>query len=174
MGYDSPAKPLNATLAAPEFIANPHGAALTLALVALAIVFIIPTYFPKVNRMMPAPLMALIVGTGVYMLFMQDSGAPILGDIPTGLPDPQLPTIMLKHLPDMITSALMLAALGSIDSLLTSLVADNITRTHHLSDRELIGQGIGNTIAGLFGGLPGAGATMRTVVNVKAGGQTPI
>jgi SulP family sulfate permease len=174
MGYASPAKPLSATIAAPEFIANPHGAALTLALVALAIVFIIPTYFPRVNRMMPAPLMALIVGTGVYMLFMQDSGAPILGEIPTGLPDPQLPTIMLKHLPDMITSALMLAALGSIDSLLTSLVADNITRTHHKSDRELIGQGIGNTIAGLFGGLPGAGATMRTVVNVKAGGQTPI
>jgi SulP family sulfate permease len=174
MGYDSPAKPLNATRAAPEFITNPHGAALTLALVALAIVFIIPTYFPKVNRMMPAPLMALIVGTCIYMLFMQDTDAPILGDIPTGLPDPQLPTIMLKHLPDMITSALMLAALGAIDSLLTSLVADNITRTHHLSDRELIGQGIGNTIAGLFGGLPGAGATMRTVVNVKAGGQTPI
>lgn len=174
VGYDSPAKPLAATLAAPEFLANPHSAALTLALVALAIVFIIPTYFPKVNRMMPAPLMALIVGTAVYMLFMQDSGAPILGEIPTGLPDPQLPIIMLKHLPDMITSALMLAALGAIDSLLTSLVADNITRTHHKSDRELIGQGIGNTIAGLFGGLPGAGATMRTVVNVKAGGQTPL
>jgi len=173
-GYDSPAKPLAATLAAPEFLAHPYDAALTLALVALAIVFIIPTYFPRVNRVMPAPLMALIVGTGVYLLFMQDSGAPILGDIPTGLPDPQMPTIMLKHLPDMITSALMLAALGSIDSLLTSLVADNITRTHHKSDRELIGQGIGNTIAGVFGGLPGAGATMRTVVNVKAGGLTPI
>jgi SulP family sulfate permease len=74
----------------------------------------------------------------------------------------------------MIKSALMLAVLGSIDSLLTSLVADNITHTHHKSDRELIGQGIGNTIAGFFGGLPGAGATMRTVVNVRAGGLTPI
>jgi SulP family sulfate permease len=74
----------------------------------------------------------------------------------------------------MIQSALTLAALGSIDSLLTSLVADNITRTYHNSDRELIGQGIGTTVAGFFGGLPGAGATMRTVVNVKAGGQTPI
>jgi SulP family sulfate permease len=74
----------------------------------------------------------------------------------------------------MIASALTLAGLGAIDSLLTSLVADNVTRTQHKSDRELIGQGIGNTIAGLFGGLPGAGATMRTVVNVKAGGRTPI
>jgi SulP family sulfate permease len=173
-GYDSPAEPLTATLAAPEFLANPNSAALTLALVALAIVFIIPSYFPKVNRMLPAPLMAMIVGTGVYMLFLQDTDAPILGEIPTGLPDLQLPTVMLTHLREMITSALMLAALGAIDSLLTSLVADNITRTHHKPDRELIGQGIGNTIAGLFGGLPGAGATMRTVVNVKAGGQTPI
>ena len=68
----------------------------------------------------------------------------------------------------------MLATLGAIDSLLTSLVADNKTRTHHDSDRELIGQGIGNTIAGMFWGLPGAGATMRTVVNIRAGGQTPI
>ncbi len=174
MGYDSPAKPLAATLAAPEFLLNPQGGASALALIALAIVFIIPTYFPKVNRLLPAPLMALIVGTAAYLLFMQDSGAPILGEIPTGLPDPQLPIIMLTHLADMIPAALMLAALGSIDSLLTSLVADNMTRTHHQSDRELVGQGIGNTIAGLFGGLPGAGATMRTVVNVKAGGLTPI
>jgi SulP family sulfate permease len=77
-------------------------------------------------------------------------------------------------LTDMIGSALVLALLGSIDSLLTSLVADGITRTHHESDRELIGQGIGNTLAGLFGAIPGAGATMRTVVNVRAGGKTPI
>jgi SulP family sulfate permease len=75
---------------------------------------------------------------------------------------------------DMVASALTLAGLGAIDSLLTSLVADNITRTQHRPDRELIGQGFGNTIAGLFGGLPGAGATMRTLVNVNAGGRTPI
>jgi SulP family sulfate permease len=74
----------------------------------------------------------------------------------------------------MLQSALTLALLGTIDSLLTSLVADNITRTQHKSDRELIGQGIGNAIAGVFGGLPGAGATMRTVVNVRAGGKTPV
>jgi SulP family sulfate permease len=73
-----------------------------------------------------------------------------------------------------VTAALILALLGSIDSLLTSLIADSVTRTYHESDRELIGQGIGNAIAGLFGAIPGAGATMRTVVNVRAGGRTPI
>jgi SulP family sulfate permease len=99
---------------------------------------------------------------------------PILGEIPSGLPSLQLPAIELTLLPEMFVSALTLAALGSIDSLLTSLVADNVTRTYHKSDRELIGQGIGNTVAGFLGGLPGAGATMRTVVNVKAGGRTPL
>jgi SulP family sulfate permease len=74
----------------------------------------------------------------------------------------------------MVKYGLILAALGSLDSLLTSLVADNVTRTHHQPNRELIGQGIGNIVAGAFGGLPGAGATMRTVVNVRAGGRTPI
>jgi len=85
-----------------------------------------------------------------------------------------MPTFDPALVLQMIASGLTLAALGTIDSLLTSLVADNITRTQHKSDRELIGQGIGNTVAGFFGGLPGAGATMRTVVNVNAGGRTPI
>jgi SulP family sulfate permease len=123
---------------------------------------------------MPSPLMALIVGTVAYLTLMGDSGTPVIGDIPTGLPSFITPSLMLEYLPRMIKSALVLAALGAIDSLLTSLVADNLTRTYHNSDRELIGQGIGNTVAGFFGGLPGAGATMRTVVNVKAGGLTPL
>lgn len=174
LGQTTSAKPLLAVQMIPELFSNIHTASLTLGLIALAIVYGVPKFSPKLNKMMPSPLLALIVGTAAYMLMMTDSGAPILGQIPTGFPAAQLPTIMLEHLPDMIKSALILAALGAIDSLLTSLVADNITRTHHKSDRELIGQGIGNTIAGIFGGLPGAGATMRTVVNVKAGGLTPI
>jgi len=174
LGQSSSAKPLAAVQMMPEFFSNLHSPSLMLGLIALAIVYGVPKFLPKLNKMMPSPLLALIVGTLVYMLMMTDSGAPILGQIPTGFPVPQLPTIMLEHLPDMIKSALILAALGAIDSLLTSLVADNITRTHHKSDRELIGQGIGNTVAGIFGGLPGAGATMRTVVNVKAGGLTPV
>lgn len=72
----------------------------------------------------------------------------------------------------IIEAAVVLALLGAVDTLLTSLVADNITRTRHDSNRELIGQGIGNTISSLFGGVPGAGATMRTVINVRAGGLT--
>lgn len=174
LGQSTPAKPLAAVEMLPEFFSNIHDASLILGLIALAIVYGIPKFFPQVNKMLPSPLFALIVGTAAYMLVMKDSGTPILGDIPTGFPSPQLPTVMMEYLPDMIKSALILAALGAIDSLLTSLVADSITRTYHKSNRELVGQGIGNTLAGIFGGLPGAGATMRTVVNVKAGGLTPI
>jgi SulP family sulfate permease len=105
---------------------------------------------------------------------MPAGSTPIIGNIPTGFPEFRYPVIEMDLMMKMMASGLTLAGLGAIDSLLTSLVADNVTRTQHKSDRELIGQGIGNTIAGLFGGLPGAGATMRTVVNVKAGGRTPL
>lgn len=174
LGHETSAKPIEAVQMMPSFFSNIHNASLLLALIALIIVYGVPKFIPKLNKVLPSPLLALFAGTLAYTLFLKDSGSPILGDIPTGFPHPQMPVIMLQYLPDMIKSALILAALGSIDSLLTSLVADNVTRTYHKSDRELIGQGIGNTIAGLFGGLPGAGATMRTVVNVKAGGLTPI
>ena len=73
-----------------------------------------------------------------------------------------------------IQPALILALLGSVDSLLTSLVADSLTGTRHNADRELIGQGIGNMVAGLIGGVPGAGATMGTVINIRAGGTTQV
>jgi SulP family sulfate permease len=174
VGVVSSSKPLEAAMAIPEVFSNAHQASVILGLIALAIVYGIPKFLPQVNKMVPSPLLALIVGTVVYINLMGDSGAPVIGDIPTGIPEMVMPTFMLEYLPDMIKSALILAALGAIDSLLTSLVADNITRTYHKSDRELIGQGIGNTVAGFFGGLPGAGATMRTVVNVKAGGLTPL
>ncbi|MDH5394729.1 MAG: SulP family inorganic anion transporter [Gammaproteobacteria bacterium] len=174
LGQTTPAKPLAAVQMIPELFNHIHYASFTLGLIALVIVYGVPKFIPKLNNMMPSPLLALIAGTLTYTFIYKESGSPILGTIPTGFPQPHLPTIMLQYLPDMIKSALILAALGSIDSLLTSLVADNITRTYHKPDRELIGQGIGNTISGLFGGLPGAGATMRTVVNVKAGGLTPI
>jgi SulP family sulfate permease len=174
LGHATSAKPVEAVQMMPSFFSDIHNASLILALIALVIVYGVPKFIPKLNKMVPSPLLALVAGTLAYIFIYKDSGSPILGDIPTGFPHPQLPTIVLQYLPDMIKSALILAALGSIDSLLTSLVADNVTRTYHKSDRELIGQGIGNTIAGLFGGLPGAGATMRTVVNVKAGGLTPL
>jgi len=174
VGLDSPSRPIEAAKAIPDFYAHSELDAEILGLVALVIVYGVPKFLPKLNRLLPSPLIALFIGTLVMVLLMPESKAPILGDIPTGIPAPRMPVFELALVPGMIESALTLAALGTIDSLLTSLVADNITRTLHKSDRELIGQGIGNAIAGLFGGLPGAGATMRTVVNVKAGGQTPI
>lgn len=154
-----------------EFVTNPNPIATSLGVLTLIIVFGSPS---KLNRIIPSPLLALVVCTLISVFVFPDSGIPIIGKIPSGLPKPQLPIFELDLVRDMVSYGLMLATLGSIDSLLTSLVADNITRTTHDSDKELIGQGIGNLFAGLFGGLPGAGATMRTVVNVRAGGKTPI
>lgn len=154
-----------------EFVVNANPIATGLGILTLIIVFGSP---PQLNRIIPSPLLALIVCTSISVFVFPDSGIPIIGNIPTGLPKLHLPQFELDQMRDMVGYGLMLATLGSIDSLLTSLVADNITRTIHDSDRELIGQGIGNLVAGLFGGLPGAGATMRTVVNVRAGGKTPI
>jgi SulP family sulfate permease len=156
--------------------------AITIAAITLVIVYLLPK---KIGKFIPSPLFALITGTLVLFFFPGvfssgiDAGVEplnnmLLGNIPTGLPDFNMPTFEISLVIDMIAAGMMLAILGSIDSLLTSLVSDEITRTHHKSDRELIGQGIGNTLSGLFGGLPGAGATMRTMTNVKAGGLTPL
>jgi SulP family sulfate permease len=171
LGHASLGSPLAAAKALPELVQQPVPDALVLSVLTLAIVYFLPK---RINHIVPAPLLALVIGTGALLLFFPAGHATTLGEIPSGLPTFQLPVIELHLLASMIKSALMLATLGSIDSLLTSLVADNMTRTHHRSDRELIGQGIGNVATGLFGGLPGAGATMRTVVNIRAGGVTPL
>lgn len=174
LGQAAISKPLSAAQAIPDNIYNFDTTSLILGIVTLVIVYGVPKFLPKVNSLAPSPLLGLFAGTLVYLIFMPAGSTPIIGDIPTGFPEFRFPTIELDLLLQMIASSLALAGLGAIDSLLTSLVADNVTRTQHKSNRELIGQGIGNTIAGMFGGLPGAGATMRTVVNVKAGGRTPI
>jgi SulP family sulfate permease len=153
----------------PDLVTDPVFHALALGLLALAISVFLPHRF---RAYAPPALVALIMGT-LAALFLLD-GAPVLGDIPIGLPEAQIPKITSGELGGMLGSALILAILGSIDSLLTSLVADNVTRTHHNSDRELVGQGIGNMFAGFFGAIPGAGATMRTMINVRAGGRTSI
>ena len=141
--------------------------ALIIASLCLSILIFWPN---RLHAVLPPHLVALIVGSIVAFYFLPD--APVIGDVPTGFPDFHLPLVSPGKLPDILGPAFILALLGSIDSLLTSLVADTITRTRHKSDRELIGQGIGNMVSGLIGGLPGAGATMRTVVNVRAGGRT--
>jgi len=171
LGHVTPGGPLASAQALPGMLSHPVMDATVLGIVSVLIVYLLPA---RISRVVPAPLVALITGTLMLMYIFPGGEATVLGDIPTGLPDPQMPVFPIALLPDMVKSGLVLAALGSIDSLLTSLVADNVTRTHHKSNRELIGQGIANMVAGLFGGLPGAGATMRTVVNVKAGGRTPV
>ena len=157
-----------ALMEVPNAVADPNWEALGIGLLTLAIVFRWPA---KWGRYLPGPLAALITGTVVSLSL---STVPVLGDIPTGLPQFIMPAFSSDTLLIVFEAALILAVLGAIDSLLTSLVADNMTRTRHHSNRELIGQGVGNTIAGFFGGIPGAGATMRTVVNIRTGGVTKI
>ena len=151
--------------------------ALLLGLGTIAIIYLLPLLTKK----LPATLVALVVMT-VVSLFCHLDGRYIIGDIPSGLPMPffakagldMASVDWLAVLKAAVIPGLTLAGLGSIDTLLTSVVADNITKTKHNSNKELIGQGIGNAVAGLFCGLPGAGATMRTVVNVKSGGRTQL
>jgi len=143
--------------------------ALIIAGLCLSILIFWPA---RLHAILPPHLAALVVGSIIGFYFLSE--APVIGDIPTGLPDIHLPNFSFGSWSTIVGPAFVLALLGSIDSLLTSLVADSITRTRHKSDRELVGQGIGNIFSGLIGGLPGAGATMRTVVNVRAGGRTPL
>jgi len=147
---------------------QPNGAAIGVAIMTLGIVFLTPR---RITQWVPSPLLALLIVTPISMFF----GGTIdrIGEIPRGVPSLDFPSFN-QYFPIIFKAGLVLAVLGAIDSLLTSLVADNISQTKHNSDRELIGQGIGNAVAGLFSGLPGAGATMRTVINVKSGGSTPL
>ncbi len=157
-----------ALLEIPGAVMDPNWSALTVGVLTLGIVFAWPKNW---GRIVPAPLAALVVGTLVGLAL---PGLPILGDIPTGLPSFIMPAFDAGTLFIVFEAAIILALLGAIDSLLTSLVADNMTRTRHDSNKELVGQGIGNMVAGFFGGIPGAGATMRTVVNIRTGGLTRI
>lgn len=170
VGHGAQSGSVLATIAMlPPLVMNPVFDALALGLLSLVIVAATPE---SVGKIVPPPLLALVVGTVLGVLVF--SSAPVIGEIPTTFPMPVLPALRLDAVQIVIGQAIVLALLGSIDSLLTSLVCDNMTRTHHDSNRELIGQGIGNAVAGLFGGLPGAGATMRSVINIRTGGRTPL
>src|SRR5574344_612418 len=178
MGMKSPVLVVDMILQFPQHIAN--GISLLALLMGLGTILII-WLFPLITKKVPSTLVALIVMT-VVSLFLDFPALLTIGDIPSGLPRPFFAKEgidvaginWLVALKGAIIPGLTLAGLGSIDTLLTSVVADNITKTHHNSNKELIGQGIGNAISGLFCGLPGAGATMRTVVNVRSGGRTQI
>ena len=143
--------------------------ALVLGVVTLAITVLWPRRF---SRFVPPVLVALVAGTLLGVLWL--SQAPVIGEIPRGLPGVQVALPSPGFLLGALQPAFILALLGSVDSLLTSLVADSLTGQRHRPNRELVGQGIGNIASGIFGGLPGAGATMGTVTNIRAGGSTPM
>ena len=140
----------------------------------LATIFII-FGFKRITTAVPSTLVALVVVSGVAFGF----GLPYrpIEEIPQGFPIPNLEIItafQINTITPYVFTALTLALLGAIDSLLTSVIADNMTKTKHKPNKELIGQGIGNTIGAIFGGIPGAGATIRTVVNINSGGKTKL
>ena len=168
LGHDAPAGTLDALFYTPTALSDINFNALIIGALSLIIALKWPG---KLGKFVPGALAALIIGTLMSLLL---GGAPILGEIPSGLPSIHMPTFDSVSFLIIAEAAFVLALLGSIDSLLTSLVADNMTRTRHESNKELIGQGIGNMFAGLFGGAPGAGATMRTVVNIRTGGRTRV
>ena len=139
------------------------------------ITLFIVMYWPKKwAKVIPASLFALLSLTVISSIFFTQHGISVIGEIPTGFPSIIMPSLSLDTLYDISYFGFLLAVLGAIDSLLTSMVADTMTETHHNSDKELIGQGIANTVAGFFGALPGAGATMRTAINIRAGGKTAL
>lgn len=180
IGQKSPVLVVDMIVKFPEIIASGFSlTALLLGLGTIAIICLLPKLIKSKN--VPVTLVALVAMTLVALPFALDDKY-IIGHIPSGLPMPFFANgsvdlsgidwmLALKH---AVIPGLTLAGLGSIDTLLTSVVADNITKTKHNSNQELIGQGIGNAIAGLFCGISGAGATMRTVVNVRSGGRTKI
>tara|TARA_B110000914_G_scaffold49981_1_gene42727 strand:+ start:444 stop:2168 length:1725 start_codon:yes stop_codon:yes gene_type:complete len=170
-GQTSPKKVLDVITNIVDVIPIINWEAMIIASSTIAIIYL----FPKITKAIPSTLVALISMTIVTTFIGLE--VPVIGTIPSNLPELKIGAIASIHASDItliIELALTLALLGAIDSLLTSVIADNITKTKHHSNRELVGQGIGNIMASCIGGLPGAGATMRTLVNINAGGQTPL
>jgi SulP family sulfate permease len=155
----------------PLLLTKINPAETALGLLTLAIIFFMPA---KIKRFAPPQLVALIIGTIVSLTIFSGTDIRRIGEIPVGLPTLQLPTFAASQMTIMIVDGAMLGMLGCIDTLLTAVIADSLTRTEHKSDKELIGQGIGNLVSGLCGGLPGAGATMGTVVNIQTGARTAV
>ena len=162
--------PTGAIRALPAAIDSVNVGAVVIAAATLAVAALWPR---QVARFFPPVLAALVAGTSISVFFFPNS-VDVIGTVPTGLPTLSLPEVSPSILARAAQPALTIALLGSIDSLLTSLVADSMTRSRHNPNRELVGQGIGNTAVGLISAVPGAGATMGTVVNIRAGGRTRV
>jgi SulP family sulfate permease len=160
----------------PQLVQSARPTEVILALTTLAILWLTPS---RLKRIAPPQLIALVAGTVLSLPLLNgggDGGEGIrrIGEITSGFPRLQVPFFEAGELRLMFVDAVVLAVLGCIDALLTSVIADSITRTEHNSNKELIGQGLGNLVSGLFGGIAGAGATMGTVVNIQAGGRSAL
>jgi SulP family sulfate permease len=155
----------------PELLSNINPPEAILGAITLAIIFLMPSKF---KRFVPPQLLALVIGTLISLFFFQSAEIRRIGDIPVGLPTLQMPTFSAAQMITMLVDGAVLGMLGCIDTLLTAVIADSLTRTEHKSNKELIGQGIGNLVSGICGGLPGAGATMGTVVNIQTGATTAL
>jgi len=159
----------------PQLLQNARPTEVLLAVITLAILWLTPS---GVKKVAPPQLIALVVGTllSLSLLSGGDGGEGIrrIGEIASGFPKLNVPTFEVGELRLMFLDAAVLGMLGCIDALLTAVIADSITRTEHNSNKELIGQGLGNLVSGLFGGIAGAGATMGTVVNIQAGGRSAL
>ena len=172
LGQPSPPGGVTGTLSnVPALIGNMQPYETLLGALTLAILFFTPA---KLGRYVPPQLLALILGTLVSVTLLADVDIRRIGEISLGLPTLHVPTFTSDQITTMLLDGMVLGTLGCIDSLLTSVIADSLTRQEHKSDKELIGQGVGNLASGLLGGLPGAGATMGTVVNIQTGARSAL
>ena len=172
LGHAAPSGGVMGTLAAlPDTVANMKFSELFLGLLTLAILFLFPS---KYRKYVPAQLVALVAVTLLSVIIFDTETIRRIGEIPAGLPSLVIPTINAEVFTTMVIDALVLGTLGCIDTLLTAVIGDSLTRKEHDSDKELRGQGIANILSGLFGALPGAGATMGTVTNIQVGARSPL
>ena len=172
LGHSAPAGGVIGTLSAlPNTLLNVSFSELFLGLLTLGVLFYLPK---KYRRYVPAQLVALVAVTLLSVIFFDTDSIRRIGEIPAGLPSLVIPHFNAEMFTTMIIDALVLGTLGCIDTLLTAVIGDSLTRKEHDSDKELRGQGIANMISGLFGALPGAGATMGTVTNIQVGARSPI
>jgi SulP family sulfate permease len=172
LGHAAPSGGVMGTLTAlPDTLANLDIKELFLGLLTLAVLFLFPLHYRKY---VPAQLVALVAVTLISVIIFDMSSIRRIGEIPAGLPSIVIPTINSDMFMTMVIDALVLGTLGCIDTLLTAVIGDSLTRKEHDSDKELRGQGLANMISGLFGALPGAGATMGTVTNIQVGARSPL
>jgi SulP family sulfate permease len=169
LGRSSVTDTLTAVEVLPESIAHMSMTAFLVAFGCFAACQWLPL---AIRRIVPAHLLVLVVASALVAAF--GLGLPRLATPDSLLPTLTLPPVTELPWSDMWVSALVLALISSLDSLVTSVSADNATQRFHDSDKELVGQGLGNVAAGLFGALPGAGSTFRTMANIRAGGRTPL